>query len=743
MKDVIRELSRRHVLRVAVAYFAISWVVIQVVNIVEGPLQLPIWTDTLIIILLAAGLPIALLVAWAFELTPDGIKRTEDLTKDATQMPVSMVDYVMLTTLILAIGFAAWGRLAPTSEQNAAANQARPSEANRSVAPVSAAHGKRTIVILPFVNMSKDPGQEYFSDGISEELIKRLTRIEGLRVTSRTSAFAFKASGLSLPEIAAQLGVKFVLEGSVRRDGDQLRIDTQLVNVDTDSSLWTGAYERELGNIFAIQDDIAVHVAGALEVALLGADGQATANTLTTSIEVYTDYLLARDKFSSFQFEPMAEAEMLLKRAIASDPDFAPAYGALVELYRRMTDIGMLSPEKADEKITPFLNRALSLKHRNPQIWLARSDHLILQGKLDEATEARRLARALGPNDSAVLWDRIMQASAVRQPDDMTPYIDTLLSVDPLSAFNYVIVLFWYSRQDQADLMQVAKTRMMTVSPDNPFGYFSTLVTPMRNENNSSKIVSGRNGMRAEASDPEMSAFLALYLMDAGEISEVESLVHQARSLDENHILPIVVQALYLVYMGESKKAEELCWALARSGATSRWGLLEMALRVLASRAIETGEIAELIQVYEAVYPGLKDANLARPFATPPRYAKRGQLIAALDLAALYQKTGNSEKAGDLLDAVEQEIPFWPRRGVYGIGFADAELLAIRGDDAAALARLRQAHDEGLTSSWWWFLDHSPHFAGLREKVEFKTLRSDFAALAAFSANTHSSTQAE
>jgi hypothetical protein len=118
-------------------------------------------------------------------------------------------------------------------------------------------------------------------------------------------------------------------------------------------------------------------------------------------------------------------------------------------------------------------------------------------------------------------------------------------------------------------------------------------------------------------------------------------------------------------------------------------------------------------------------------------------LIAALDLAALYQKTGNSEKAGDLLDAVEQEIPFWPRRGVYGIGFADAELLAIRGDDAAALARLRQAHDDGLTSSWWWFLDHSPHFAGLREKVEFITLRSDFAALAAFSANTHSSTQAE
>ncbi len=177
MKDIIRELSRRHVLRVAVAYLAISWVVIQVANIVEGPLQLPIWTDTLIIILLAAGLPIALLVAWAFELTPDGIKRTEDITKDATPMPVRKVDYVMLITLILAIGFAAWGRLAPTSEQNAAANQARPSEANRPVAPVSAAHGKRTIVVLPFVNMSKDPGQEYFSDGISEELINRLTRI--------------------------------------------------------------------------------------------------------------------------------------------------------------------------------------------------------------------------------------------------------------------------------------------------------------------------------------------------------------------------------------------------------------------------------------------------------------------------------------------------------------------------------------------------------------------------------------
>jgi hypothetical protein len=222
--------------------------------------------------------------------------------------------------------------------------------------------------------------------------------------------------------------------------------------------------------------------------------------------------------------------------------------------------------------------------------------------------------------------------------------------------------------------------------------------------------------------------------MDAGEPGEAEGLIREARALDAQHGFAAVVDALYRTYRGDDTGALKIADTLAQPRAFARWGSREMALRMLATRAISQNDasaLRRLIPLYLSVYPELERGELASHSTFPALYVKWAHLMAALDLAALYKQTGDAAKSRTLLGAVEAELEFWPLRGVFGTGFAEAELHAARGEDKAALASLRKAEGDGLTYAWWWFLDHSPHFAHLRGAPEFAEIRASFAARAA------------
>jgi adenylate cyclase len=298
------ELLRRRVMRVAAVYVVISWIIIEVSSTVLPPLHLPAWTVTLVIVLAALGFPLAVIMAWMFDLGPHGVERTRAQGDGVDPAPEVV---------------------APASGPTAFTASAK--------SPTVTADNRRTIAVLPFVNMSGDPDNEYFSDGISEEILNLLTRLPQLKVASRTSSFYFKRKEIDIPMVAARLHVGTILEGSVRRSGNRVRITAQLIEVETDSNLWSEAYDRELENVFAIQDDIASSIVDALKVTLNPKQRRSIQYLATANVQAYDNYLRGRQYFYAWNRRDSLRAIDMYQRAIAQDPEYAMAWAGLADAY--------------------------------------------------------------------------------------------------------------------------------------------------------------------------------------------------------------------------------------------------------------------------------------------------------------------------------------------------------------------------------------------------------------------------
>jgi TolB-like protein len=263
------ELKRRNVFRVAIAYSVVAWLVAQVAELAMESFGSPDWVMKTLLLLLAIGLPIAIVFAWAFEMTPEGVKREKDVdrTTSITHQTGRKINTIIISVLVIALGFSVVTHRWAGGDGTESPAVDAPTQ--------TTASSDQSIAVLPFVNMSNDADNEYFSDGISEELLNVLVRVEGLRVASRTSSFAFKGKDTSIPNIAESLGVEHVLEGSVRKAGNTVRVTAQLIDARTDTHLWSETYDRKLEDIFAIQDEISGHIVEALKIAL-GAGGEQT-----------------------------------------------------------------------------------------------------------------------------------------------------------------------------------------------------------------------------------------------------------------------------------------------------------------------------------------------------------------------------------------------------------------------------------------------------------------------------------
>jgi TolB-like protein len=326
------ELKRRNVIKVAAAYVIVGWLLLQVSDTLVPALHLPGWFHSGVAFILIIGFPIALIFAWAFEMTPEGIRKEKDVDREQSITPVTgqKLNLAIMGLLILAVGYFAFDKFVLDPGRDAAEIEAALQGAAE-VQPAVAESGEpdRSIAVLPFVNMSDDAGNEYFSDGLSEELLNLLAKVPELRVAARTSSFSFKGQNIEIPEIAERLGVANVLEGSVRKAGNQIRITAQLIKADDGFHLWSETYDRELDNIFQIQDDIAAAVVDSLKVTLLG---EAPTST-ETDPEAYRLYL--EGQYFAYQRTPEAlnRATDLFKRSVKIDTSYAPAWAELAYAY--------------------------------------------------------------------------------------------------------------------------------------------------------------------------------------------------------------------------------------------------------------------------------------------------------------------------------------------------------------------------------------------------------------------------
>ena len=329
--SLFAELRRRNVFRTALLYLVASWVLMQVAELLFDVLDLPAWTTRLVLGLLVLGFVPALILSWIFELTPEGVKRAHEVAPGDSIAARSSrrINMLIVALLAVAIGLLLWDRFGRM-------NATRGFAARTSVGAASARSARLqgrgvdaavSIVVLPFVNVSDDKQNEYFSDGLTEELLNLLANIPGLRVIARTSSFAYKGKDVKVADVARELDVDHVLEGSVRKAGDRIRITAQLVRASDSSHLWSETYDRELEDVFAVQDEISKEVVSALRVRLLGSDTAQPGPGGTSDPKAYEEFLRALYLLNQGQKEDTLRAALAAyDRAIAADPSYAQAH---------------------------------------------------------------------------------------------------------------------------------------------------------------------------------------------------------------------------------------------------------------------------------------------------------------------------------------------------------------------------------------------------------------------------------
>ncbi|MEE9158705.1 MAG: tetratricopeptide repeat protein [Gammaproteobacteria bacterium] len=467
MASVWAELRRRNVVKVAVAYAIVGWLLVEVASVVFPTFKAPEWIMQVFTFLVIVGFPLALIFAWAYELTPEGLKKEKDVDRaeSITHVTGRKLDYFIIAVLILALSYFAFDKFVLDPSRDAELVQAtKEAVTEQATESGKAETADKSIVVLPFVNMSDDAGNEYFSDGISEELLNLLAKIPELRVISRSSAFSIKGKDLDIPTIAAQLNVANVLEGSVRKAGNRVRITAQLIDAQSDTHLWSATYDRTLDDIFAIQDEIAAEVVNALKITLLG---EAIPKARETTPKAYALYLQGQHFSELSTPESFRKADDLLHQALAIDPGFVPAWDKLGTIYINQAITGLIGFDEGYRQARTFAHKALELDPDFARIhsmlgWIA----MMYDRDLDTSAAYFRHARALAPTDAIVVRNIVIFALNLGRLEEAIELGKQSLTLNPLSPGVHGNLAMAYSYVGRLDEAEFALNTALDLSPN-------------------------------------------------------------------------------------------------------------------------------------------------------------------------------------------------------------------------------------------------------------------------------------
>jgi serine/threonine-protein kinase len=381
------ELKRRHVYRVAIAYGVVAWLLIQIATQVFPFFEIPNFVVRLVVLVTTLGFPIAVIIAWAFEMTPDGLKRANDIGPNEyiPRWSTRKFAALIITVAILAAGVPLVHIL-----------RNRPAFLSR--LDTASALAQKSIAVLPLLNESGNPGDDYFSDGLSEELIAALAQVKGLKVIGRSSSFRFKGQKEDSRSIAEKLGVSTLLEGTVRKNGGRVRIVAELVNATDGSELWSQTFDRELKDIFAVQAEIAKAVATSLELTLLGAEDDSAKNVATKSVEAHNAYLQGHFYFQHRNLDGYLEAVSFFDQAIHLDPEYALAYAERSEAWTWIGDLSSENQKTAWSKAASDAERAVAIQPKLAEAHAALGwARFFAEWRFDEGLTELRRAQQLAP----------------------------------------------------------------------------------------------------------------------------------------------------------------------------------------------------------------------------------------------------------------------------------------------------------------------------------------------------------
>ena len=540
MREFAKELSRRNVFRVGIAYIVVSWLIAQVAELALDSFDAPGWVVKTILLVLALGFPLALFFAWAYELTPEGLKKEKevDRSQSITHKTGRKLDFAIIATLSAGLLFVVIDNYfldesAPVQEESSAA--------------------LRSIAVLPFVNMSNDPDQDYFSDGISEELLNLLARIPAFQVAGRTSSFAFKGRNEDLRQIGESLGVETVLEGSVRKSGDRVRITAQLIKTDDGFHLWTESYDRTLDDIFAVQDNIARSVVRELKLTLLGETSQSVAGERgIDNADAYNAYLRGLYFWNQSGPENLKKAEKYMQQAVDLAPDSALAWAGLSSALTDLAGQSSDDPTKPLSLAREAAQRALELDDGLPEVYLAFANiEQTFDWNWDSAERNIERALELRPGDVRAQNMRSRMLVTRGKIEEARRVLQQIIREDPL---NYriqraLLSVLYFSRQyDDA-----AKLGERLLEQDAAMPFTHTWLSFVYLEQGSLE-----NAIGHALAEPVRFAHLAGAAVVHDALgNEAEALAAQRTLLDEYGDLAAFQQAIIFTFWGDYDKSIE------------------------------------------------------------------------------------------------------------------------------------------------------------------------------------------
>jgi len=707
MASLLSELRRRNVPRVAAAYALVAWIFIEAGSVLLPEFGAPDWFFRVYIMLVSAGFVAALVFAWIYEITPEGVKLDRDVDDAARARPKRGFNVAIITLLVIALGVSISFNISGIRKNPAG--------------PV-AASGRHSIAVLPFESRSSDPDNVFFADGIHDDLLARLADVESLRVISRTSVMKYRETDRNIRQIAEDLDVDVVVEGAVQRAGDRVRITVQLIDAATDKHIWAEVYDQDmtLSNIFTIQSEVSSQIMRNLRAQLTTEDEARLAAIPTTSMEAYTMYAAGRQNLWQRSFESLNDARRQFEQAIKLDTDYAEAYAGLAETVMiLMINHSALLPDVAFATAQQAVDTAMAL---DPRLAEAHAVHGLIQAQrwLDtrqgdgnlRAARAYQQALSLKPNHVyAWIWFASLREAEERY-DEAIGHIQQALEIDPLARIPYVNLAGIFAKKGDHEAAVSILLRAIDLFPEwaSVYGH---LTTQLEGEGRLDEAVAWIRYSEPFTEDPlHFGQVLKLY----SEFGQTDRIIEFGRGFPEDHPLYPIGRSYILALLGDYADAQRALLEASERAEIQH----PFTYPILIATAIMLEDYAGARRWLLEMAPDLA--------SDAPITVNRRNVHDVVMLGFLDSRLGRDRESEAMLTGALAEIDTLPRFGAAGHGILDVRVLAALGRITDALDALEAATAAGFVgyrTQSLWTIDDDPLIAPLRAQPRFEAVRQE------------------
>ena len=708
MTSFLAELKRRNVLRVAAAYALVAWIIIEAGSVLLPTFGADEGTFQVYVIVVLAGFLVALISAWVFEITPDGVKLDKDVVRiESGDRPPQTFNYAIIGLLIVALA------VSITFNVTGIRVGSQSAEGTSTVM-------RRSIAVLPFASLSTNPENALFVDGMHDDLLNKLANLGSLKVISRTSVLEYRDTSKNLRQIGQELGVDTLLEGTVQRFGDDVRISVQLIDAETDEHLWASSYDRQLTmqNIFSIQSEISEAISGALQATLMPRAQERIESIPTEDIRAYSLYVSGRDNLYERRLETLQEAKGQFEQAIALDPDYAEAYVALAECYLLLfINHTAIAQDEAYAQAQENLDQAMQLNSELADAYATQGllkTNVWSQSRIGnenaEAEAAFEYAIFLNPNHAqAYMWFASLRDSEQRYDEAIGLYHKSM-KLDPLARIPYSNLPTLYAQQGQNDVALKLWLDAIEIHPEwpTPFQYIANHLAGLGRVD---EALAWNIAAQSLSTDPSLGGNIGVGIyVQLGDFEKAHEILE---SMPPEHPLAPLNPGFRLLIDGDYE-----------GGHRFFSGLIERSAQLPPYMYNVAADVAILAGDYEAAreYILINSPILARDSELEiDRFTVRD----VIKLAFIVLRSGDVAAGTEMLEAALPVVQSLPRLGMFGQGIRDVQIYALLGRKEDALAALRAAVDAGYRSSVVydnWLLEFDPFIDTIREDDRFTAI---------------------